>query len=200
MGGFFRKEIKTPADFKGLKMRIGGTGGLPLQKLGRRAAADSWRRHLSRAREGNDRRGRMGRPVRRRESSVLYKVAKNYYYPGWWEGGPELDLYVNIKAFRAAEELSGHSRGRVLRGERRHAGEVRRAESGRAQAAARRRREAAAVSSNEIMAACFKATNEVYDEIATKNAKFKKTTSRGRRSATNRCRGSRSRKTASTTS
>jgi TRAP-type mannitol/chloroaromatic compound transport system substrate-binding protein len=34
MGGWFRKEIKTPADFKGLKMRIGGTGGLPLQKLG----------------------------------------------------------------------------------------------------------------------------------------------------------------------
>ena len=28
--------------------------------------------------------------------------------------------------------------------------------------------------SNEIMAACYKATTEVYDEIATKNAKFKK--------------------------
>src|SRR5439155_4016770 len=28
--------------------------------------------------------------------------------------------------------------------------------------------------SNEIMAACYKATQEVYDEIATKNEKFKK--------------------------
>jgi TRAP-type mannitol/chloroaromatic compound transport system substrate-binding protein len=34
LGGWFRKEIKTVADLKGLKMRIGGTGGLPLAKLG----------------------------------------------------------------------------------------------------------------------------------------------------------------------
>src|SRR5580765_7221818 len=34
MGGWFRKEIKTVADLKGLKFRIGGTGGLPLAKLG----------------------------------------------------------------------------------------------------------------------------------------------------------------------
>jgi len=34
MGGWFRKEIKTVADLKGLKFRVGGTGGLPLQKLG----------------------------------------------------------------------------------------------------------------------------------------------------------------------
>jgi TRAP-type mannitol/chloroaromatic compound transport system substrate-binding protein len=29
------------------------------------------------------------------------KVAKNYYYPGWWEGGPQLSLYVNNKAYAA---------------------------------------------------------------------------------------------------
>jgi TRAP-type mannitol/chloroaromatic compound transport system substrate-binding protein len=34
MGGWFRKEIKSVADLKGLKFRVGGTGGLPLQKLG----------------------------------------------------------------------------------------------------------------------------------------------------------------------
>jgi Bacterial extracellular solute-binding protein, family 7 len=27
------------------------------------------------------------------------KVAPNYYYPGWWEGGPQLTLYVNQKAY-----------------------------------------------------------------------------------------------------
>jgi TRAP-type mannitol/chloroaromatic compound transport system substrate-binding protein len=36
------------------------------------------------------------------EKLGLYKVAKFYYYPGWWEGGPELDLFVNTKAW---EEL-----------------------------------------------------------------------------------------------
>ena len=34
MGGWYRKEIKTVADLKGLKFRIGGIGGQVLQKLG----------------------------------------------------------------------------------------------------------------------------------------------------------------------
>ena len=29
------------------------------------------------------------------------KVAPNYYYPGWWEGGPELDFFINNKAWEA---------------------------------------------------------------------------------------------------
>ena len=29
------------------------------------------------------------------------KVAPFYYYPGWWEGGAQLSLYVNDKAFNA---------------------------------------------------------------------------------------------------
>jgi len=28
-------------------------------------------------------------------------VAPFYYYPGWWEGGPQLDFYINDKAFNA---------------------------------------------------------------------------------------------------
>jgi TRAP-type mannitol/chloroaromatic compound transport system substrate-binding protein len=27
------------------------------------------------------------------------KVAPNYAYPGFWEGGPQLDFYINDKAF-----------------------------------------------------------------------------------------------------
>jgi TRAP-type mannitol/chloroaromatic compound transport system substrate-binding protein len=34
MGGWFRKEIKSVADLKGLKMRIGGMAGLVLAKPG----------------------------------------------------------------------------------------------------------------------------------------------------------------------
>jgi len=34
MGGWFRKEIKTVDDLKGLRMRIGGLGGTVLQRLG----------------------------------------------------------------------------------------------------------------------------------------------------------------------
>src|ERR1700741_2008257 len=35
MGGWFRKEIKEPGDFNGLKMRIGGFAGRVLTQLGR---------------------------------------------------------------------------------------------------------------------------------------------------------------------
>ena len=63
MGGWFRKEIKTPADLNGLKMRIGGFAGRVLSEARRRAAADRRRRDLSGAREGHDRRRRMGRAL-----------------------------------------------------------------------------------------------------------------------------------------
>ena len=63
MGGFFRKEIKTVDDLKGLKFRVGGFAGTILHEARRRAAAARRRRHLSGAGEGHDRRGRMGRPV-----------------------------------------------------------------------------------------------------------------------------------------
>jgi TRAP-type mannitol/chloroaromatic compound transport system substrate-binding protein len=49
MGGWYRKEIKTVEDLKGLKFRIGGWAGAVLTKLG--------------VREGHHRRGRVGRPL-----------------------------------------------------------------------------------------------------------------------------------------
>jgi TRAP-type mannitol/chloroaromatic compound transport system substrate-binding protein len=29
----------------------------------------------------------------------FHKVAPHYAYPGWWEGGPQLDFFVNSKAY-----------------------------------------------------------------------------------------------------
>ena len=63
MGGWFRKEIKSVADLNGVKMRIGGFAGKVISEAGRRAAADRRRRHLSGARKGHHRRGRMGRSL-----------------------------------------------------------------------------------------------------------------------------------------
>ncbi len=71
MGGWFRKEIKTVDDFKGLKMRIGGWAGKTRVQARRRSAADRRRRHLSGAGEGHHRRHRVGRSVRRREARLL---------------------------------------------------------------------------------------------------------------------------------
>ena len=52
MGGWFRKEIKTPADFKGLKMRIGGFAGTVIAKMGavpQQLAPETSTRHSRRA-------------------------------------------------------------------------------------------------------------------------------------------------------
>ena len=70
MGGWFRKEIKSVADLKGLKFRTN-----PLRRQGARAlrrdpAIDPRRRHVPGAGKGHARRARMGRPVRRPEAGL----------------------------------------------------------------------------------------------------------------------------------
>ena len=63
MGGWFRKEINTVADLKGLKFRIGGFPGKVIAKLGGVPQLIGAPRHLSGAGEGYDRRGGMGRAL-----------------------------------------------------------------------------------------------------------------------------------------
>ena len=35
----------------------------------------------------------------------FYKIAPHYYYPGWWEGGPQLSFYVNLKQWQILPEI-----------------------------------------------------------------------------------------------
>jgi TRAP-type mannitol/chloroaromatic compound transport system substrate-binding protein len=173
MGGFFRKEIKTPGDFKGLKMRIGGTGGLPLQKLGIIPQQIPGGDIYPALEKGTIDAAEWVGPYDD-EKLGLYKVAKYYYYPGWWEGGPELDLFVNQKAY---DELPKDYQA-ILEAACYEANVDMMAKYDALNPAALKRLIAGGVKlqpfSNEIMAACYKATNEVYEEIASKNAKFKK--------------------------
>ena len=173
MGGFFRKPINSVADFKGLKMRIGGTGGLPLQKLGVIPQQIPGGDIYPALEKGTIDAAEWVGPYDD-EKLGLYKVAKYYYYPGWWEGGPELDLFVNTKAwdelpkdYQAALEAACYEANVDML-----------AKYDAFNPPALKRLIAAGVQlrpfSNEIMAACYKATTEVYDDIATKNAKFKK--------------------------
>ena len=94
MGGWFRKEIKSLADLKGLKMRIPGIGGQIMATLGAvpqtLAGGDIY---PSLERGAIDAAEWVG-PYDD-EKLGFHKIAKNYYYPGWWEGGPQLSFYVN---------------------------------------------------------------------------------------------------------
>lgn len=112
MGGWFRKEINSLADLKGIKMRIPGIGGEIMAKLGAvpqtLAGGDIYPALERGALDATEWVGPYDD-----EKLGFHKVAKNYYYPGWWEGGPQLSLYVNLKkweglppAYRAAFEAA----------------------------------------------------------------------------------------------
>ena len=100
MGGWYRKEIKTLADIKGLKMRIGGFGGKVLSAIGGVPQNIPGGEIYQALEKGTIDATEWVGPYDD-EKLGFYKVAKHYYYPGWWEGGPQLSLYVNQKAWDA---------------------------------------------------------------------------------------------------
>ena len=100
MGGWYRKEINTVADLKGLKFRIGGFGGKILEPLGvvpQNLPAGEIYQALE---KGTIDAAEWIGPYDDLHLG-LYKVAKNYYYPSFWEGGAQLGLFVNSKAYAA---------------------------------------------------------------------------------------------------
>ena len=101
MGGWYRKEIKTVADLKGLKMRLGGgLFGEAMQKLGVVAqnmpAGDVYQALEKGTLDAVEFVGPYDD-----EKLGFNKVAPFYYYPGWWEGGAELEFFINTKAYAA---------------------------------------------------------------------------------------------------
>src|SRR3954463_11831985 len=173
MGGWFRKEIKTVNDLKGLKMRIGGTGGLPLQKLGVVPQQIPGGDIYPALEKGTIDAAEWVGPYDD-EKLGFYKVAKFYYYPGWWEGGPELDLFVNTKAWSdLAKDYQASFESACAKAYVDMVGKY-----DAVNPPALRRLIANGVKllpfPNDILAACYKATQETYDEIATKNEKFAK--------------------------
>ena len=145
MGGWFRKEIKTVADLSGLKIRIGGIAGQVLQKVGvvpqQLAGGDIY----PALEKGTIDAAEWVGPYDD-EKLGFAKVAKYYYYPGFWEGGPMVHAFVNLREVeRAAEELPGDPDQRVRA--RQHLDEraLRHAEPDRAEASGRRRHAAASL-------------------------------------------------------
>ncbi|AEG92399.1 TRAP transporter substrate-binding protein [Ramlibacter tataouinensis] len=101
MGGWYRKEIKGPADLKGLKMRLGGgLFGEAMAKLGVVAQNMPAGEVYQALEKGTLDATEFVGPYDD-EKLGFNKVAPFYYYPGWWEGGAELEFFVNNKAYEA---------------------------------------------------------------------------------------------------
>ena len=138
MGGWFRKEIKDVADLKGLKLRIGGFAGQVLRKLGvvpqQIAGGDIY----PALEKGTIDAAEWVGPYDD-EKLGFYKVAKYYYYPGWWEGGTAHHLFINHRKWNALPKpTSRSSTAAAARPTSMDDRQVRRAQSAGAQAAGRR--------------------------------------------------------------
>ncbi len=100
MGGWYRKEIKSMADIKGLKFRVGGFAGRVFERMGGVPQNIPGGEIYQALEKGTIDAAEWVGPYDDQKLG-FYKVAPHYYYPGWWEGGPQLDFFINNKAFDA---------------------------------------------------------------------------------------------------
>jgi TRAP-type mannitol/chloroaromatic compound transport system substrate-binding protein len=173
MGGFFRKEINTVDDLKGLKFRIGGMGGQVLAKLGvvpTQIAAGDVYPALER---GTIDAAEFVGPYDD-EKLGFVKVARNYYYPGWWEGGAMLHLVVNQEQW---DKLPKHYQA-IVRQASEAANNWMLAKYDSVNPGALRRLVAQGAQLKAfpipVMEAALKAAEEYYAETSAKSALFKK--------------------------
>ncbi len=173
MGGWFRKEIKTPADLKGIKMRIGGFGGKVIAKLGvvpQQIAGGDIYPSLE---KGTIDAAEWVGPYDDQKLG-FNKVAPYYYYPGWWEGGPMLHFFINKpkweglpKTYQATIASAAALANVVMQAKYDHQNPPALKQLVANGAKLR-------PFSAEILEACFNAAKETYAEISATNAAFKK--------------------------
>jgi TRAP-type mannitol/chloroaromatic compound transport system substrate-binding protein len=173
MGGWFRKEINSVADLKGVKMRIGGFAGKIVEKLGVIPQQIAGGEIYQALEKGTIDAAEWVGPYDD-DKLGFAKVAPYYYYPGWWEGGPTLHAMVNLAKWN---ELPKHYQA-VLRSATEAANGSMMAAYDYKNPAAVRRLVAGGAQlrpfSQEILSACFDAANSTYADITASNAAFKK--------------------------
>jgi TRAP-type mannitol/chloroaromatic compound transport system substrate-binding protein len=173
MGGWFRKEIRTVDDFKGLKMRIGGWAGKTMQKLGlvpqQIAGGDIYPALEKGTIDATEWVGPYDD-----EKLGFYKVAKFYYYPGWWEGGTALHFLINTAKLDSLPK----SYKTILEAAAAYANTEATARYDARNPQALKRLVANGTQlrpfSPAIMEACLKASNEVNTETSNANPSYKK--------------------------
>jgi TRAP-type mannitol/chloroaromatic compound transport system substrate-binding protein len=173
MGGWFRKEINSVDDLKGLKFRIGGFPGAVLQKLGAIPQQIAGGDIYPALEKGTIDAAEWVGPYDD-EKLGFYKIAPHYYYPGWWEGGSMIMSIFNLDKWNALPK----NYQAVLTQAAAFANQWMVAKYDELNPPALKRLLANGVKlhafSPAIMEACFTAAKELHAEIATKNASFKK--------------------------
>jgi TRAP-type mannitol/chloroaromatic compound transport system substrate-binding protein len=173
MGGWFRKEIKEVSDLNGLKFRIGGFAGRVLAKLGVVAQQIPGGEIFPSLEKGTIDAAEWVGPYDD-EKLGLYKVAKFYYAPGWWEGGTQIHLFTNTEKWNSLPPAYKS----IVRTAADMTNMWMTAKYDAANPPALKKLVAEGtqlrVFPQPVMEACLKASNEVYAEISASNADFKK--------------------------
>jgi TRAP-type mannitol/chloroaromatic compound transport system substrate-binding protein len=173
MGGWWRTEIKSLADLKGLKFRIPGMGGDVWAKVGVVPQTIPGGDIYPALERGTIDGAEWVGPYDD-EKLGFYKVAKHYYFPGWWETGPTVGFIVNLKQwaslpkeYQAAFETAAAEANVMM---------MANYDSKNPMALQRLVNNGVKLHqfSKEIMNACYKAANEIYADEAGKNPAFKK--------------------------
>jgi TRAP-type mannitol/chloroaromatic compound transport system substrate-binding protein len=173
MGGWFRKELKSVEDMKGLKFRIGGFAGTIVAKLGvvpqQLAGGDIYPALEKGTLDACEWVGPYDD-----EKLGFQKVAQFYYYPGWWEGGPMLHNFINLDKWN---ELPPAYKS-LVRTASGMANEWMQAKYDAGNPAALKRLVAGGAQlrpfPQPVMDASLKAALELYAEVSKTNADFKK--------------------------
>ncbi|MBY0329492.1 MAG: ABC transporter substrate-binding protein [Acetobacteraceae bacterium] len=173
MGGWFRREIRTIDDMKGLKMRIAGIAGLVMTKLGvvaqQLAPGDIYPALERGVIDAAEYIGPYDD-----EKLGFNRIARFYYYPGWWEYAPSTDMMFNAREWEALPAHYKHVLEAVgaecwhwvmARFDTLNPPAMRRLIANGAQLRGY---------SRPIMDAAYKATQEFYAEVGEQNPRFKR--------------------------
>ncbi|GAC1528266.1 MAG: TRAP transporter substrate-binding protein [Ramlibacter sp.] len=173
MGGWFRKEVKSLEDMKGLKFRIGGFGGKVIERIGGIPQNIPGGDIYPALEKGTIDAAEWVGPYDDLKLGFS-KIAPFYYYPGWWEGGPELDFFINQKAF---DSLSAEYKA-VVQSAASHAHVVMQARYDAVNPGALKQLVAGGTKLRpfpaDMINASFKAAMDLYAELNTKNESWKK--------------------------
>jgi TRAP-type mannitol/chloroaromatic compound transport system substrate-binding protein len=173
MGGWFRKEIKSVNDLKGLKFRIAGFAGKVMERLGAVPQNIPGGEIYTGLEKGTIDAAEWVGPYDDQKLGFV-KVAPYYYYPGFWEGSAQLDFFVNTKAWDA---LSAENKAIVEAASAQALVEIQAKYDARNPIALKQLVAGGAKLRPfpaDMMSQAFKVSNEIYAETSAKNASFKK--------------------------
>jgi TRAP-type mannitol/chloroaromatic compound transport system substrate-binding protein len=181
MAGWFRKEMRNPADLAGMKVRVGGFAGKVLETRGATAVNLAKEKILDALADGSLDAFEWIAPYDDEKfapspggpRAPISTVAPYYYYPGWWKGETQLHLVVSKEKFAALPKTYQAA----LRSAAALADDGVRAHYDAANPAALKRLVVGGAQlrlfPQEVLEVCYQATNDLYTQLSRQNARFK---------------------------